>query len=96
MTNDYQLYKIEKLPQEIVAKAGVTDSYLQGTANAATNVIQNTKEFRGKPLEKDKVKCLLKDRSRNDKVEEKMVVMATPLEGILYTSVQVSVISFKE
>ena len=54
-----------------MAKEDVTDSYLQGTANAATNVIQNTSEFRGIPFKKDIAKCMLKNRSRNDKVMEK-------------------------
>ena len=50
--------------QEIVAKAEVTDSYLQGLANVASNYIQNTEEYKCKPIEKDILKCMLKTEPR--------------------------------
>ena len=78
--NDHQIYKLKRIHQKSVAKSEVTDSYLQGTANATSKDIQNTEEYKCRPIEKDILKCMLKKISKNDKILGIMVVTADLIE----------------
>ena len=78
--NDHQIYKLKRIHQKSVAKSEVTDSYLQGTANATSKDIQNTEEYKCRPIEKDILKCMLKNISKNDKILGIMVVTADLIE----------------
>ena len=58
----------------------MTDFYLQGTANATSKDIQNTEEYKCRPIEKDILNCMLKNISKNDNILGKMVVTADQIE----------------